>query len=113
MRTILLILSTLVSFKISNIHSNIKIDKEIKNFEGRVIRKEIYKRDNYICRACSIKCVGKRDATKKNAWKIIQCHHVIKYKDSYDNSPENLITVCLRCHGKIEAGTIKLTKSQQ
>lgn len=56
------------------------------------IRKEIYKRDNWHCKECGIKCTIKHNKT------LICCHHIdfnIK-----NNSDINLITLCASCHGK-------------
>ena len=64
------------------------------------LRKEIYERDNYICQDCKIKCVGKRDFTKENSHRIIQCHHIENYKKGQNNNKSNLITLCLKCHLK-------------
>lgn len=64
------------------------------------LRKEIYARDGYNCQDCGIKCIGKRDATKKTSHKIIQCHHIENYKVAKNNDKINLITLCLRCHLK-------------
>jgi hypothetical protein len=66
------------------------------------IRVQVYKRDNYICQDCGVKCIGKKDAknNSKNVYKIIQCHHIKEYKECQDNSMENLVTLCLRCHLK-------------
>lgn len=59
------------------------------------IRKEIYKRDNWTCRECECKCVGKKS---KDSDRVIQCHH-IDY-DIKNNDPINLITLCVSCHTK-------------
>ena len=64
------------------------------------LRGEIYKRDNYICQDCGVKCIGKRDATKENADRIIQCHHIENYRKGQNNDKSNLITLCLICHLK-------------
>lgn len=66
------------------------------------IRKTIYERDNYTCQECGARCIGKRDAKKGNTHLVIQCHHKKKYRISKNNSQENLITLCLKCHLKIE-----------
>lgn len=62
--------------------------------EWREIRKEIYKRDNWTCQECNIKCVGKDGKSNKK----IQCHHIDWNKDN--NNHDNLITLCSVCHGK-------------
>ena len=74
-----------------------------RSFRGNdweTLRKEIYKRDNYICQDCGVKCISKRDATNKNSDKIIQCHHIVNYKKGRNNDKSNLITLCLKCHLK-------------
>ena len=53
------------------------------------IRKKVYKRDNWFCQDCRIKCHNKVK---------IQCHH-INYNEK-DNAFSNLITLCASCHAK-------------
>lgn len=67
--------------------------------DWETIRLEIYKRDNYTCRDCGEKCVGKMNY-KKNSNKIIQCHHIEKYETNHNNKESNLVTLCLKCHLK-------------
>jgi len=55
------------------------------------LRKEIYKRDGWICKECDIHC------TTKGKTKI-QCHH-IDYNVN-NNDSKNLITLCASCHMK-------------
>jgi len=57
-----------------------------------IIRKIIYKRDNWICQECGIKCGTKQDNRR------IQCHH-IDY-NTRNNTADNLITLCASCHAK-------------
>ena len=52
-------------------------------------RLKCLKRDNYTCRKC------KRTD-------FIGAHHIIPYRKSKDNSLSNLITLCPRCHTKME-----------
>src|ERR1017187_3511551 len=66
--------------------------------DWETIRLEIYKRDNYVCQKCGVKCESKRDY--KNSDNIIQCHHIENYNGK-NNNDSNLITVCLKCHLKI------------
>lgn len=58
------------------------------------VRKEIYKRDGWLCQVCFKHCAGQE----------IQCHHIVPYKISKDNTPSNLITLCNRCHNAVEFG---------
>lgn len=60
------------------------------------IRKLIYARDNFECQLCG-----------KHGGKL-QCHHIIPFRISQDNSPENLITLCPSCHMKVEFGGVKI-----
>lgn len=52
------------------------------------IRKQIYKRDKWACRKCRKHCEKKE----------IQCHHIEPYKYNQNNSENNLITLCVKCH---------------
>lgn len=64
------------------------------------IRKECYKRDNYVCQDCGVKCIGKAGANKETTNKIIQCHHIKGFESEKDNKIDNLVTLCLSCHLK-------------
>lgn len=66
--------------------------------EWKEIRLKVYKRDSYDCQVCGIKCTN----VKKVTWKVIQCHHIIPWRDGGEDSMDNLITLCTRCHGKEE-----------
>ena len=64
------------------------------------LRQEIYRRDEYICQDCGVRCIGRRYMNKENSWKVIQCHHIKNYKKGRNNNKNNLITLCLKCHMK-------------
>jgi hypothetical protein len=53
------------------------------------IRKNILERDNHCCKIC-----GSSDK--------LHIHHIVPYKISKDNSPENLVTLCPTCHVAVE-----------
>lgn len=55
------------------------------------IRFSVYKRDNWTCQKCF-----------KHCREDIQCHHRIPWRVSHDDSIENLITLCIPCHTKVE-----------
>ena len=57
--------------------------------EWRALRKTILIRDKYQCRQCGVLVSG------KNA----QCDHIIARADGGTDAPENLQTLCSRCHG--------------
>ena len=68
--------------------------ERIRNPIWKITRKKVYKRDNWTCQICKIKC---------NKYKgQIQCHHIIPYRITQDNSENNLITLCASCHAKEE-----------
>ena len=74
---------------------------EKRSYRGddwETIRKEIYERDGYTCCDCGTKCISKQNATKQTSVRIIQCHHIEKYKKNKNNTKGNLITLCLKCH---------------
>lgn len=58
------------------------------------LRKKVYKRDNYICQECGIKC------TRYNRADKIQCDHIIPRSMGGSHDISNLWTLCNKCHGK-------------
>lgn len=52
------------------------------------VRKSVYKRDHYRCALC-------------DSPRAIQIHHVIPRSQGGSDKPENLITLCMYCHGAI------------
>lgn len=68
--------------------------------DWKEIRMKVYKRDNYTCQKCGVKCVSKKRAMDDDTLtrRIIQCHHIKPYELSQDNSLSNLITLCIVCH---------------
>lgn len=68
------------------------------------LRMIIYKRDKWTCQICGVHC-GKKDK--------IQCHHIIPYRISQDNSPENLITLCVSCHRREELKYYRKLREQK
>ena len=66
------------------------------------IRLLVYKRDNWVCQNCGLKMNHKTGAH--------DIHHKIPFLLSFDNSLENLITLCRSCHIKEEAKIIKKLK---
>lgn len=61
------------------------------NGEWRGIRQRILQRDDYTCRACSIRSM-----------KYMEVHHI--NGDHRDNRPENLATLCPMCHAVFHVG---------
>lgn len=56
---------------------------------GVSLRKEIRKRDNFCCRRCG----GSYENTR------LEVHHIDE--DKSNNSKDNLITLCVRCHRRL------------
>lgn len=71
-------------------------------------RQQCYKRDNYTCQICGVKCVSRRDLSDNNGNRLIQCHHINEYKTDKNNNLDNLVTLCASCHKKLHEGIIKL-----
>lgn len=55
----------------------------------RARRAEILARDNYKCRDCG---------TAEN----LTVHHIVPWRRTRDDSPHNLISLCRRCHSRVE-----------
>ncbi len=67
-----------------------KIEKpDWRGRDWKKIRKEIIKRDGNKCRECP-------NTTR------LQVHHIVPWRISQDNSPENLETLCISCHQRKE-----------
>lgn len=64
--------------------------KHFAEREWNKIRKRCYKRDGYRCQACGIFNV------------VLHAHHIIPWRISHDDDLKNLITVCGKCHKKLE-----------
>jgi S-adenosylmethionine hydrolase len=62
------------------------------------IKRNILKRDNFTCQNCSAKNIK------------LTIHHKIPFLETFDNSEENLITLCKGCH--LEAEKLNKTKTQ-
>lgn len=65
--------------------------KRMNTIGWNIIRKKIYARDNWTCQIC-----------KKHCHSDIQCHHIIPYRITKDDTESNLITLCVSCHIKEE-----------
>lgn len=60
-----------------------------------MIRKQVYKRDNYTCQICGIQYKDKNGNP-------LHAHHIVPYRINRDDSLDNLITLCASCHMKEE-----------
>ncbi len=64
------------------------------------IRFIIYRRDNFTCQDCGIPMGNFKEA--------FHVHHKIPFLVSFDNSLNNLITLCKSCHSKEEMRLMKI-----
>jgi len=69
--------------------------RRISTKKWRETRKIVYMRDNWTCQVCGIHC-------NKSGKSAIQCHHIIPYRISKDDSISNLVTLCRSCHSKVD-----------
>lgn len=70
----------------------------LSNAEWAKTRLKVYKRDNFTCQRCGIKCTN----SKKQSSTTIQCHHLEPWRDTKNDSLTNLVTLCVKCHGIVE-----------
>ncbi len=63
--------------------------------DWKKIRILILRRDNHQCQMCGIEDVK------------LDIHHIVPFMDSFDNSLNNLITLCRQCHAKAEGEVIR------
>jgi len=85
--------------------SNRKYGVAYRGFDWKRIKLKIKERDNFKCSICGI---PEGECKQK-----LQVHHILPYKCTKDNSPENLITVCSKCHAKVEPKFVKVKKVQK
>ena len=69
------------------------IKRSWRGHDWENIRKAIYARDGWACQLCGKHCNRKE----------IQCHHIEPYRINQNNDLANLMTLCSKCHGQIEA----------
>lgn len=68
----------------------------IEHYQYRRLREKVGKRDHYRCVQCN----------KKN--KMLNIHHIVPvrigYRSRLCDHESNMVTFCISCHGKLEAG---------
>jgi 5-methylcytosine-specific restriction endonuclease McrA len=72
-----------------------RFGKDINGLSWKKQRRLAWERDSYKCRRC-----GRGGVIVKPC-----VHHVIPYRISKSHSLENLICLCKKCHGIVEAST--------
>ena len=69
------------------------------------IRLLIYRRDKFTCQECALKMTKETGA--------FHVHHKIPFLQSFDNSLNNLITLCPSCHRKEDIKIMKQIKGME
>ena len=70
-----------------------------RGFGWKELKKKIKIRDEYSCQICGI---------KESDGGYLQVHHIVPYRIFEDNSDDNLITLCAKCHGASEFKFLKV-----
>lgn len=74
------------------------------------IRKEVLEKCDYLCAHCGMT----EEAHKLKYKRSFDVHHKITpFRLDFDNSPENLEALCLKCHGKAEKELRKTLSNEQ
>lgn len=81
----------------SSFKANERKKKQLYSEDWDTIRKRVYQRDGYRCVMCGKK--GK-----------LHAHHIVPVRVSKDNSMNNLVSVCNKCHRKLEEVGFKILK---
>jgi hypothetical protein len=68
------------------------------------IQRAVYERDANTCRLCGWEMTKWTAADPR----ILELHHLKPHRERGDNTPENLIVICSRCHDGVHAGTIMI-----
>ena len=78
--------------------SSKKVDPYYLTPEWEALRRQVLKRDNYICNHCGVKCLGK----KRNK-PSPHVDHTIPRKEGGKDTLDNLRLLCHSCHSKTTA----------
>lgn len=80
------------SSTVKHVERRVESQRQAKRQKGKNSAKDIvFKRDNHECKVC-----GRKDN--------LEMHHVIEFKHTEKNDPNELITLCEICHMKITRG---------
>lgn len=78
-----------------------ELDARLDRSDWRRRRIEVYQRDGYECQECGCKCLNTADS-KLHPKRKIQAHHIISRRNGGGDELENLVTLCMSCHHKLE-----------
>ena len=79
-----------------------------KGSSWRLIRQNVLDRQGGKCADCGMS----NESHKAKYRSGLHVHHRTPYRLSLDNSPENLVAVCIPCHGKEESKTNKALRAK-
>ena len=65
------------------------------------IRQQALMRDKFVCQKCNSDNI------------LLEVHHILSFLLTKDNSLDNLISLCKKCHRKIEAMEMRMLKSKK
>jgi hypothetical protein len=85
--------------KYKALHAN--RDRRDKTPEWQNLIKEVYQRDNWECKMC-----GKHGG-------LLNAHHIVPYKYNNEDKKENLITLCVPCHGFVHKQGQRVRKIEE
>jgi len=66
------------------------------------VQRAARERDGYVCRGCGMS----NDDCLKEFGGSLQVHHIVPYSATKDNGLVNLVSLCNRCHSKVETGVM-------
>lgn len=72
-----------------------------RGWEWKQTRRKVYERDGWTCQECGVRCLNAEHA-RWQPHRRIQAHHILPRRFGGTDDLDNLITLCLRCHGRIE-----------
>jgi len=73
-----------------------RVDPYYLTPEWEALRRQVLKRDNYLCSFCGVKCLGK----KRNK-PSPHVDHIIPRKEGGKDTLDNLRVACHSCHSRI------------
>ncbi len=68
------------------------------------VQKTVYAKDANTCQLCG----WNRDKWTRDDPRILELHHIKEHAAGGSNTPDNLTTLCSRCHDKVHAGREQL-----
>ena len=83
----------------------VRSTKDMKTHEWVKLRKKLLERFDYTCQICGNEYRPPKDemdrVLNKDNSRFLIVHHIIPFFISFDNSEDNLMVVCRKCHWKL------------